>query len=176
MSTPRPCGRTSRFIADTLPGTFVEVLSRRRPRATITRAQKFYLFDIGIPRHLAGCRIKHLGEPEFGCALEHFVLMELLAYRPHRKREFQFRFWRAKSGQECDFVLGRDGTLAIGVNGSSKLRPSGLQVASCVWRRPSPASRARRLQRARRLALARADKDSSAGAFLERLWSDAIIE
>ncbi len=65
--------------------------------------------------------------PEFGRALEHLVLMELLAYRSYRERDFQLRFWRTKSGLECDFVLGRDGPIAIEVKGSPRLRPSDLR-------------------------------------------------
>ena len=54
--------------------------------------------------------------------------MELLAYRAYREREYPIRYWRTKSGLECDFVLGREGTVAIEVKGganpgSRDLRP-----------------------------------------------------
>ena len=43
--------------------------------------------------------------------------MEILAYRSYRERDFPVRFWRTKSGLECDFVLGREGSVAIEVKG-----------------------------------------------------------
>lgn len=70
------------------------------------KAPKYYLFDVGI----AGCLTKrHLREEkgeEFGKAFEHFLLMEMVAYRSYSARDFDINFWRTKSGLEVDFVLG----------------------------------------------------------------------
>jgi hypothetical protein len=49
-------------------------------------------------------------------ALEHFVLMELVAHASYTELEYPIRFWRTKSGREVDFVLG-DGEIAIGSRG-----------------------------------------------------------
>ena len=129
----RDCGVDSKtvreyfqILVDTLLGLFVEPFSRRRSRAVITRAPKFYLFDVGVAGHLAGRRIERPGGAEFGCAFEHFLLMELLAYRAYRERDFPVRFWRTKSGLECDFVLGADGAVAIEAKGGGRVRPSEL--------------------------------------------------
>ncbi len=118
----RDCGVDSKtvreyfqILVDTLLGVFVEPFSPRRSRAVITRAAKFYLFDVGVAGHIAGRRIDGAAGADFGRALEHFVLMELLAYRSYRERDFPVRFWRTKSGLECDFVLGRAGEVAIEV-------------------------------------------------------------
>ena len=134
-SIARDCGIDSKtvreyfqILVDTLLGVFVEPFSRRRSRAVITRAPKFYLFDVGVAGHLVGRRVERTAGPDFGRALEHFVLMELLAYRSFHERDFPVRFWRTKSGLECDFILGRDGAVAIEVKGSSNVRSAELKA------------------------------------------------
>ena len=133
-SVARDCGVDSKtvreyfqILVDTLLGVFVEPFSRRRSRAVITRAPKFYLFDVGVAGHLSGRVVERAGGPEFGHAFEHFVLMELLAWRAYGERDFPVRFWRTKSGLECDFVLGRDGAVAVEVKGSTSVRERDLK-------------------------------------------------
>jgi predicted AAA+ superfamily ATPase len=46
--------------------------------------------------------------------------MEITAYRAYRGKDFPVHFWRTKSGQEVDFVLG-DAEVAIEVKGSSRV-------------------------------------------------------
>ncbi len=130
----RDCGVSSKtvkeyfqILVDTLLGVLVEPFSRRPSRSVITAAPKFYLFDVGVANHIAGRRIEKAAGPEFGRALEHFVLMELLAYRSYRERDFPIRFWRTRSGRECDFVLGRDGEVALEVKGASRVRRADLK-------------------------------------------------
>lgn len=125
-SVARDCGVSSntvkeyfQILVDTLLGVLVEPFSRRRSRAVITKAPKFYLFDVGVAGYVTGRRIERPAGPDFGRALEHFVLMEILAYRSYREHDFPVRFWRTKSGLECDFVLGRKGGVAIEVKGGA---------------------------------------------------------
>jgi predicted AAA+ superfamily ATPase len=111
------------ILVDTLVGTFVEPWKKRQERQVIAKAAKFYLFDVGVAgaitrRHIAEER----GEP-FGRALEHFVLMEIVAHRSYRDLGYGVHFWRTKSGLEVDFVLG-DGEVAVEVKGTSRLDPS----------------------------------------------------
>ena len=108
------------ILVDTLLGTRVEPYKRRQERQVITKASKFYLFDVGVAgaitkRHLAEAR----GE-QFGRALEHFILMEILAHRSYRGKDYDVQFWRTKSGLEVDFILGR-GEVAIEVKGTSRV-------------------------------------------------------
>ena len=179
----RDCGVDSKtvreyfqILEDTLLGTWIEPFSRRRSREVITRAPKFYLFDVGVAGYLIGRRIERPAGPEFGRALEHLVLMELLAYRSYRELDFQLRFWRTKSGLECDFVLGRDGAIAIEVKGSSRIRPSDLRGvrAYADEHRPRHAivvcnERNARLTNDGILIL-------PCEQFFQRLWSDAIVD
>lgn len=108
------------ILVDTLLGTFIEPYKRRQDRQVITKAARFYLFDVGVAgavtkRRLAGER----GE-EFGRAFEHFILMEILAHRSYRNVGHDVHFWRTKSGLEVDFILGR-GEVAIEVKGTSRV-------------------------------------------------------
>ena len=100
----RDCGVSSKTVkeyfqvlVDTLVGVMVEPFGRRRSRAIITKAPRFYLFDVGVAGHLTGRRIERAAGPDFGRALEHFVLMEILVYRSYREHDFPVRFWRTKS-------------------------------------------------------------------------------
>ena len=182
-SIGRDCGVDSKtvreyfqILVDTLLGVFVEPFARRRSRAIIGRAPKFYLFDVGVAGHLAGRRLVRAAGPEFGRALEHFVLMELLAYRSYRELDFPIRFWRTKSGLECDFVLGRDGTVAVEVKGTDNVRPRDLKGLTAYMDEHRP-----------RLAIVvsnePAPRRTAAGIwllpwreFLERLWDDQIVK
>lgn len=123
-SLARDCGVDSKTVKeyfqildDMLLGCMIEPFARRRSRAVITRAPKFYLFDVGVAGHLTGRRIERERGADFGRALEHFILMELLAWRSYSETDFPIRFWRTKSGLEVDFVLGAAGKIAIEVKG-----------------------------------------------------------
>ena len=144
----RDCGVDSKtvreyfqILVDTLLGVFVEPFSGRRSRAVITRAPKFYLFDVGVAGYVTGRRIERPAGEAFGRALEHFVLMELLAYRTYREREVPVRFWRTKSGLECDFVIGREGEIAIEVKGGAGLNPGDLRPMRAYVRSIVPVTR-----------------------------------
>ncbi len=179
----RDCGIDSKtvreyfqILVDTLLGVFVEPFSRRRSRAVITRSPKFYLFDVGVAGHLAGRRLERAEGPEFGRALEHLVLMELLAYRSYKERDFPVRFWRTKSGLECDFILERDGAVAIEVKGSAQVRPGELKAMRAYMDEHRP-------RHAIVVCNEGAPRQTDDGIrilpwrrFLEMLWSDAIVE
>ncbi len=123
----RDCGVDSKtvkeyyqILMDTLLAIRVEPFKKRQSRQVITKAPKYYMFDVGV----AGCMTKrHLTEQrgtEFGRAFEHFILMEIIAYRSYSGKDFGVHFWRTKTGLEVDFVLGA-GEIAIEVKGSSRI-------------------------------------------------------
>ena len=181
-SIARDCGVDSKtvreyfqILVDTLLGVFVEPFSRRRSRAIITRAPKFYLFDVGVAGQVIGRRVERAAGPEFGRALEHFVLMELLAWRAYREHDFPVRFWRTKSGLECDFVLGREGSVAIEVKGTASVRERELRGLRAYVDEHRP-------RHAIVVCNESAPRHTSEGIrllpwriFLERLWSDEIV-
>ena len=39
-------------------------------------------------------------------SFEHFILMELRAYKAYRNPEFDITYWRTSTGYEVDFILG----------------------------------------------------------------------
>ena len=179
----RDCGVSSKtvkeyfqILVDTLLGVLIEPFSRRPSRSVITAAPKFYLFDVGVANQIAGRRIERAAGPEFGRALEHFVLMELLAYRSYRERDFPIRFWRTRSGRECDFVLGRDGDVALEVKGANRVRRAELRGLRAFVEEHRP-----------RLAIVVSNEDAVKRTadgiwivpwerFLEQLWGDEVVE
>ncbi len=114
------------ILVDTLLGRFVEPYSRRSKRQVITRAAKFYLFDVGVAGAITDRRIPEARGEQFGRALEHFILMELAAHAAYTELHYKIRFWRTKSGREVDFILG-DGEIAIEVKGSDRIDRTDLR-------------------------------------------------
>lgn len=180
-SIARDCGvdaKTVReyfqIVVDTLLGVFVEPFSRRPGRAVIMRAPKFYLFDVGVAGYLSGRRLDRAAGPEFGQALEHFVLMEILAWRSYRERDVPVRYWRTKSGLEVDFVLGHEAEVGIEVKGTRRVRPDDLKGIRAF----SDEQRPRRA-----LVVSNDPAPRRTGnvdvlpwrTFLERLWGNGIL-
>jgi len=126
------------ILVDTLLGTMIEPYKRRKNRDVIIKAGKFYLFDVGIAGAITHRRIpKEKGE-QFGKALEHFILMELLAHRVYRELYYNVNFWRTKSGFEVDFILG-DGEVAIEVKGKSRIDNADLRAIKTFIQEYRPA-------------------------------------
>ena len=179
----RDCGVSSKTVSeyfqilvDTLLGVLIEPFNRRRSRAVITSAPRFYLFDVGVANHVAGRRIESAAGADFGRALEHFVLMELLAYRSYRERDFPVRFWRTKSGLECDFVLGRQGDVAIEVKGGASVDRRDIRGLRAFVEEHRP----RQAIVVCNESAARRTEDGILilpwERFLERLWGDGVVE
>ncbi len=123
----RDCGIDSKtvkeyyqILIDTLVAVRIDPYKKIQSRNVITRAPKYYLFDVGVANYLRKQKIEIEKGKEFGKALEHFILMELLAYRSYAEREFNINFWRTKTGLEVDFILA-DGEVAIEVKGTNRI-------------------------------------------------------
>ena len=162
------------ILVDTLLGVLVEPLGRSRSRAVITRAPKFYLFDVGVAGYLSGRRLERAAGPDFGLALEHLVLMEILAWRSYREKDVSLRYWRTKSGLEVDFVLGRDADVGIEVKSTRRVRPADLRGlrAFCEEHRPRGAIVVSHDPAPRRAG----DIDVLPWkVFLDRLWGNDLI-
>jgi predicted AAA+ superfamily ATPase len=121
----RECGVDSKtvkeyyqILIDTLLAIRIEPYKKRQSRQVITKASKYYLFDVGVAGYLTKRHIAEQKGAEFGKAFEHFLLMEIIAYRSYAGKDFSVNFWRTKSGIEVDFVLGK-GEVAIEIKGSS---------------------------------------------------------
>lgn len=123
----RECGVDSKtvkeyfqILSDTLLGRFVEPFKKRQSRQVISRASKFYLFDVGVAGSIIKRRIFEERGEVFGRAFEHFIYTEISAYNSYRELDFDINFWRTKSGLEVDFVLER-GEVAIEVKGKTRI-------------------------------------------------------
>jgi predicted AAA+ superfamily ATPase len=143
-----------------------------RDESVIERPQQVELGNLAPRQRMQPGRA---AGPDFGRALEHFVLMELLAYRSYRECDYEVRFWRTKAGLECDFVLGREGEVAIEVKGSANPGPGDLRALRAYVRDHRP-------RLAAVVCNASAPRRTPDGidilpwdVFLERLWADAII-
>jgi len=67
-------------------------------------SSKYYFFDIGVVAALQERRYRR-GTPEYGEAVETYLLHELKSYTDYVSGE-PLAFWRSKSGLEVDFILG----------------------------------------------------------------------
>jgi predicted AAA+ superfamily ATPase len=123
----RDCGIDSKtvkeyyqILLDTLLAIRIEPFKKRQSRQVITKASKYYMFDVGVAGYLTKRNIAEQKGPEFGKAFEHFMLMEIVAFRSYTGKDFAINFWRTKTGLEVDFVLGA-GEVAIEVKGASRI-------------------------------------------------------
>lgn len=106
------------ILEDTLLGFRLQPWRKSHDRRLI-ETEKFYLFDVGVANYLAR-RNPQLGTPEFGKSFEHYIAMELIAYRAYKNPELEFTFWRTASGLEVDFIL-NDMEVAIEIKASKRV-------------------------------------------------------
>jgi len=77
---------------------------RRSPKRRPIVSSKYYWFDIGVVGGLLG-RAFRPGTPEYGSALETYLLHELMSWRDYVS-DADINFWRSTSGYEVDFIIG----------------------------------------------------------------------
>jgi predicted AAA+ superfamily ATPase len=99
--------------------------------------------------------------------------MELAAFRSYSELDFPINFWRTKSGQEVDFVLGT-GEVAIEVKGAGRLDHRDLRPLQAFVDRYKPK---------RAIVVCLVQQPQVYGAitvlpweeFLAKLWSHELI-
>lgn len=111
------------ILVDTLIGVWLPAW-QRRARVKEVASPKFYLFDPGVARALAGRGREPLDGLERGFLLETWVLHELRAAVSYGGLGGALSYWRTPSGSEVDFIWSR-GTRAVGieVKAASRWRP-----------------------------------------------------
>jgi predicted AAA+ superfamily ATPase len=117
------------ILEDTLLGFRLQPWRKANNRRLV-ETEKFYLFDVGLSNYLAR-RTPVYGSSEFGKAFEHFILLELMAYRAYRNPELPIYYWRASSGQEVDIILG-DMEVAIEVKTSTRIHDNDIRSLQIV--------------------------------------------
>lgn len=92
-----------RILKDTFLAHEVPAFTESRKRKAISTS-KYYLFDVGLARHLQGRRGLAPGTPEYGSAFESFIFQEIKAFCDYHRLDTP-RYWRSKSMFEVDFVF-----------------------------------------------------------------------
>lgn len=100
-------------LVDTLIGIWLPAW-RQRAKVKEVASPKFYLFDPGVVRALAGRMREPLDGAERGFLLETWILHELRAAMATQDTGGQLHYWRTPSGSEVDFVWTR-GPHAVGL-------------------------------------------------------------
>jgi predicted AAA+ superfamily ATPase len=100
-------------LIDTLIGFWLPAW-RKRAKVKEVASPKFYLFDPGVVRALAGRLREPLDATERGFLLETWILHELRTAMATQDTGGQLHYWRTPSGSEVDFVWTR-AAHAIGV-------------------------------------------------------------
>jgi uncharacterized protein len=135
---------------------------KRKPLAS----SKYYFFDVGVVSSLQG-RTFRPGTPEFGEALETYLMHELTSYNDYVSQE-SLSYWRSTTGFEVDFIIGDHTAIEVKAKenvAAQELKPlralaeeKQLKRYLCVSLEP----RARKIDGISVLPL---------GDFLEALWS-----
>ena len=180
----RDCGVDSKtvkeyfqILVDTLLGYFIYPFHGKKSRDEIISMPKFYLFDVGVSQALTKLRIAELRGAVAGAAFEHYILMELIAYRGLNDLDFPIYFWRSKSGLEVDFVLG-EGEIAIEVKISTTVHKSEISGLLAFQETYQPKKALVISQDVRPRQLSVKDKDILIlpwKEFLTQLWKGKII-
>jgi len=108
------------ILEETLIGYMLPAFTNKVKRRVI-QAPRFYYFDTGIANYLLKRSLLRPGSPEFGHALEHLVMLELVAYNGYSEKPQQLSYWRTTSGYEVDAVIGT-GEMAIEVKSSEEVQ------------------------------------------------------
>jgi len=108
------------ILVDTLVGYWLRPWKLKRSTKQ-TSHPKFYLFDCGVARALAGRVAYPPTEEERGTLLETLILNEIRAFIGYAKQHYQLHFWRSQGGVEVDFFCETsDGFVAIEVKASAR--------------------------------------------------------
>lgn len=108
----RDCGVDSKtvrtyfeILEDMYLGYFVWPYRAQSKRQTIQETPKFYLFDTGVASYLRRFVFKEMVGVEAGKAFEHYIFLELMAYKLLNNKRDDITYWRTKEGHEVDFIV-----------------------------------------------------------------------
>ena len=91
------------ILKDTLLLYELPAWRKSKKRKPLT-SSKYYFFDVGVVATLQGREFRP-GTPEFGEALETYLMHELVSYSDYISGD-PLSYWRSTSGFEVDFILG----------------------------------------------------------------------
>lgn len=93
------------ILEDMYLGYSIYPYQERIKRQTIQHKPKFYLFDTGLANYLKKFKWTDMRGVEAGRSFEHYVLLELMAYKLLTNKRDQISYWRTKEGDEVDFLI-----------------------------------------------------------------------
>ena len=106
------------ILQDTLIGGPLLPWNKSIKRKAI-QTSKFYFFDIGVVHTIQNIKGLDVKSNLYGKAFEHFIYMEIKACLSYHNIRDAFFYWRAKNGQEVDFIIGDE--MAIEVKAKEKV-------------------------------------------------------
>lgn len=165
------------IIVETLLGYLIYPYRKQIGRQIISEMPKFYLFDVGVANFLKKQKVNELKGTWAGMSFEHYILLELMAYRHMSEKDFEINYWRTKTGLEVDFILD-DGKISIEAKLSPSIDSSDLKglVAFSEEHHPQAAYIVSLVPRARKLQHNGFEINlMPVQAFLENLWDGKII-
>jgi len=119
-------------LTDTLIGFWLPAW-RKQAKVKEVASPKFYLFDTGVARALAGRLREPLDGMERGFLLETWILHELRAAIAFRNTGGELSYWRTPSGSEVDFIWTRARkAIGIEVKSSGQWRGFGGPLKSLI--------------------------------------------
>ena len=119
------------ILEDTLLGLTLQPW-RASQRRKATSTAKFYFFDTGVARVLAGIKHTERSSASYGKSFELFILMELRAYLSYTRQHMaELHFWRSRYGHEVDFLVGEELAIEVKASTNTSARDlKGLQALS----------------------------------------------
>lgn len=93
------------ILEDMYLGYQLHPFKSKTRRQIITETSKFYLFDTGLANYLKHYEHKEMSGSEAGKAFEHYIFLELMAYKNLCEKRDQIYYWRTKEGYEVDFIV-----------------------------------------------------------------------
>lgn len=121
---PRTIENYISVLKDTLMGFELSPFLTTKTRKAITRS-KFYFFDIGVVNHITKRTPISAGNPAFGDAFEHFIIMETRAFLGLTGKDSPLYFWRTKNGFEVDLIIGNE--LAVEIKATKQVTSKHLR-------------------------------------------------
>lgn len=106
------------ILTDTMMGYMVDPIASTKSRKSIATS-KFYFFDVGVVNVLTGRKTLPQKTKEYGDALEHFIYLELQAYKSYKRKDDIIGFWNSPREGEIDFVINNE--IAIEVKATTNV-------------------------------------------------------
>jgi uncharacterized protein len=114
------------LLVDMLLGYLIYPYTKKTSRQVVVSMPRFYFFDIALVNFLMKRKIEQLKGSDAGHCLEHYLFLELLAYKHIKNTDYEIKYWRTKSGLEVDFIIDQNPLVAIEVKISGSINKSDL--------------------------------------------------